>query len=384
MRKRRIIWYLMWFLSLLWISLKGGTIAFGVFFFMSAIPVVSYLYLISLLWQFRVYQHIATRVVTAKDATDYYFVLKNEGYVTASSIRVKLFQDFSYVEKLPDKAEFELLPGEEYKYETKLICKYRGTYKVGVESLILTDYLRLFSLHYKLPGTLEAIVSPRVPGEEEYKEEVQNLWLEQENRNLKTEPDAQIREYIPGDNRKLIHWKKSASMGMPQTRLLTGEQENEVCVFLDTYRRERRMEQYLPTENMLLEWTIALVSQLLLGGKPVVFVCRQGQSCTVEQMLLHDHRDFDAFMVRISAIDFDSIAKRSEIDAVEEILSQSALMKKVMLVSHTVSEKSAAYLNEIWESGLDCKLCMVDGETPANCMDSIPLLIKQSKEEMYG
>lgn len=384
MRKRRIIWFLMWALSLLWITLKGGTTSFQVFFFLSAVPVVSYAYLFSLLWQFRVYQHIATRTVVAKDATDYYFVLKNEGFVAASSIRVILYRDFSYVENLPDKAEFELLPGEEYKYETKLICKYRGAYKVGVESLILTDFLRLFSLHYKLPGSLEAIVSPRVPSEEEYPESMENLWLEQENRALLSEPDAQIREYIPGDSRKRIHWKKSASVGALQTRLSTGEQENEVCIFMDTFRKEKAISQYLPTENMLLEWTIAAASSFLAVGKPVSVLFRQGQDAHMTMYSLRDYREFEEFVAWMGAVDFDSVEARCEVDAMEELLQQSAGIKKCMIISHTVTDRSIAYINQIWENGLDCKLCLVDTKAPAGCMEAIPVTVKQSEEETHG
>ena len=77
----------------------------------------------------------------------YYFVLPNETFYSFAGLSIRLFSGFSYVLDMPEDEEYELLPGDNYTYRTKLVCKYRGEYEVGVKEIILTDFLKLFRFH---------------------------------------------------------------------------------------------------------------------------------------------------------------------------------------------------------------------------------------------
>ena len=89
----------------------------------------------------------------------YFFVLQNDDYFAFTSVGVRLFSSFSYVEKLPDGTSYELLPGDKYTFETKLVCKYRGEYEVGVKEIVITDFLRLFQISYRSCGSMSCSAS---------------------------------------------------------------------------------------------------------------------------------------------------------------------------------------------------------------------------------
>ena len=146
-------------LSLVAISFYGGAVSYGLFFACTLVPVISFAYLILVFFQFRIYQEIESRSIVCKQPMPYYFVLQNSTVFAFSSISAKLFSGLSFVMDMPDNEEYELLPGDRHTVQTKLVCKYRGEYEVGVKEIVITDFLRLFRFRYKVPGTIKAIDS---------------------------------------------------------------------------------------------------------------------------------------------------------------------------------------------------------------------------------
>lgn len=256
---RRCIFLLLWILSMVGISYYGGPISYGFFWGITMIPVVSLVYLIIVFAQFRIYQEIESRTIVCKQPMPYYFVLPNETFFAFASIKVKLFSGLSYVENIPDDEEYELLPEDRYKYYTKVVCRYRGEYEVGVREVIITDFFGLFRFKYKNPGTIKALVYPRTVYMQEIKslESVVNISnLEtSENRSL---PDVVTRDYADGDALKLIHWKQSAREQKLKTRLMLGEQKQDIAILYDTKRYNEDMYIYMPIENRILETLLAL------------------------------------------------------------------------------------------------------------------------------
>lgn len=259
MRARRVIFLLLWILSLVAISFYGGAISYGFFFGLSLIPVVSLLYLLFVHERFRIYQEIGCREVVCGQQMPYFFVLQNGDSYAFSSVSVRLFPQLSYVEQLPDDMEFELLPGERCTFETSLVCRYRGEYEVGVKEVTITDFFRLFSLRYKLPSTIKALVLPRVihiSNVNGIPEVVSHS--QRDSLFLQSEPDVTVRDYITGDALKQIHWKATAREQKLKTRNRIGEEKRGISIFMDTRRYMQNPYEYLPLENQLLEVVLAL------------------------------------------------------------------------------------------------------------------------------
>lgn len=63
MKRRKMVLFLLWLLSLLAISFYGGAVSYGFFFGISLIPVVSLVYLLMVHERFRIYQEIGCREV---------------------------------------------------------------------------------------------------------------------------------------------------------------------------------------------------------------------------------------------------------------------------------------------------------------------------------
>ena len=293
----------LWVLSLAAISYYGGAVSYGIFWGITFIPVISLLYLIFVYFNLRILQQIESRNMICGQPMPYFFVLQNDSYCVFASISVNLFSSFSSVEDLPGDTEYELLPGDKYAFETKLTCKYRGEYEVGVKEVIMTDFFRLFRIRYRIPGTIKALVLPKITRVSNLKS-IESLAALPQRTSLRerTEPDIVVRDYVTGDSLKQIHWKATAREQQLKVRNLTGEEKQGISLLWDTRRYSKEPKDYLPIEDKILETALAI--SIFLAEKNIPFSAYFGQR-GISSAHLEGLGDFDGFYRQVSEIQFD-------------------------------------------------------------------------------
>ena len=149
MRRNRIILFMLWILSLVGISFYGGEVSYRIFELITLIPVISVIYILFMLICFKIYQRPEGREVIAGRPAPFYFTLQNESFFTFSGVRVIFYSSFSTISGLSDTVEYELKPRSGIKKETRLLCRYRGEYDVGIKSIVFQDFFRLFTVTYR-------------------------------------------------------------------------------------------------------------------------------------------------------------------------------------------------------------------------------------------
>lgn len=300
---RRWILLDLWVLSLAAISFYGGAVSYGIFWGITLIPVTSLLYLAFVYFSLRILQQIESRDMVCGQPMPYFFVLQNDGLCVFAGVSVNLFSSFSCVEDLPGDTEYELLPGDKVSFETRLTCKYRGEYEVGVKEIVMTDFLRIFRIRYRIPGTIKALVMPKITRLERLHsiEDISGL-PRRESRKSPAEPDILTRDYFPGDPLKQIHWKSTAREQKLKIRNRTGEEKQGVCLLWDTRRYSSKPGDYLPVESRILEVCLAL--GIFLAERNIPFDAYYGQKGIVSSHV-SSLRDFDGFYRQVSDIHFD-------------------------------------------------------------------------------
>lgn len=289
MRINRIIALLLFIISLIVISFQGGPAAYGFFFFTVFVPLVSLIYTFIVYSRFKIYQEIGTRTLTAGNATPFYFTLQNEDLFSHAGIRVHFFSDFSEIYDLDEDTEYELFPRCGIKKETVLVCKYRGEYEIGIKSVTITDYLRLFSITFKNKETLRATVMPRIDIIETSDLD-ETLKASGSNQKASQVPDIPVRDYVPGDDIRLINWKATARSGKPEVRTFCGENSRSVSIIMDSVRYEDDPASYLPLENKILETVIALAYYYSSKGIGVHVFAHK------DRLLKYDFDDISTFL----------------------------------------------------------------------------------------
>ena len=282
MRKNRIIWFCLWVLSIAAISFRGGAVTYGFFAVLTIIPFISALYLLAVYILFHIYQNLENRFVSVNEPVSYRFALVNEYPLQFVGIRVRFFSEFSTITGLDDAAEYELEPHTRIEKETRLFCKYRGEYEIGVKEIEIQDFFRLFKIRYKNKECIHAVVRPQLVsidklGGTELSDAVKKA------EQSRSELDVLSREYVPGDDRRFINWSQSARTGSLMTRDLTGSTHREIAIITDTFRGSNELSDFLPKENKILETTLA-----------IAYYFSRNNICSAEYHLYED-------MVRVSA-----------------------------------------------------------------------------------
>lgn len=339
MRVRRCIWGICWLLSLVLISLYGGTVSYGIFFGLTLIPPISFLY-IFLVWVFhRIYQEIGSRNIVCGQSVPYYFVLKNESWFAFAGIKIFFFSDFSYVEELPDEIEYELLPGEQYRYETSFVCKYRGEYEVGIKEIVISDFWGLFSIKFRVRERKKVIAAPKLIQLDELKSVSDISEMVQKDHLQTTELDVVTREYAAGDALKQVNWKATAREGKLMSRRPVGEEKRGIALVFDTKRYSAKPEVYLPIENRVLEIVLALSFFMSKNNTSVSYFYHQedGQN-SIRMGRLDSVGDMAAFYGQMKEVRFDRNTNMGT--DLERILQDGVLLDKavVFFVLHEMND----------------------------------------------
>ena len=305
--RNRIIWFLLWVLSIVGISLRGGAVTYGMFAVLTLIPPVSLLYLVAVLNLFHIYQKLDQRFVTVNEPVAYTFALVNECPLLFAGIRVRFFSSFSTITDLDNETEYELRPDSRIEKETRLICRYCGEYKVGIKEIEIQDFFRLFKIRYKNKDSLRAFVKPQLVitdslGELELTDAVRG------SENNRSELDILSREYIAGDDRRTINWPQSARTGTLMTRLLTGTDHQEIAVITDTFRSSDEPAEFLPFENKILEVTLAVCCYF---SRHHISAAEYHLSRELVSLTVESPQKFESFYDAVSETGFSSLNTHS-------------------------------------------------------------------------
>lgn len=288
---RRIVFLAFIIITGVFASFYGGPLPYALFYLALLFPLLSYLYLIYVYNRFRVYQLVAKKTLTKYEAVPFRFILANEDILTYAHIRVTFLSDYSSLEYVDTSRSHTLLPGEQEEYETTLMCRYCGTYRVGIERIVLEDYFRIFRLSYRCPTPMEVHVLPRLLQPERlslFSASAEGLRLTL-NQNSQF-PDAETRNYQTGDSPRMIHWKALARQGKLMTRKYLPEPRPEQHIFLDLNLPSDNEADYLPRFDILAECTLAIADYYLRCNTPCTLYTETGSPLCFS---LHSPGDFD-------------------------------------------------------------------------------------------
>lgn len=348
MIKRRIVWLLLWILSLIGISTFGGTITYGFFFAVTLVPVVSFAYLVAEAVGVKIYQELGSRTITCDERVDYFFVLKNETPFSFPSVKVELNSDNYHIDSISNDIEYELLPGENRKFITTLSCKYRGEYPVGVESITVADGLNLFKWKYKLSGNFSAIVNPKIVMLDELSVlNDTNVFHGKDNLKGTDTPDIVVRDYVPGDSMRHINWKATAKSDTIKVRKFYDEENEGIFIYCDNKRYSTNTSEYLPLENKILETLLAVTGYFAYKNREIRAIDSKGE------MTVTDAKNFEIFYQKICGISFYEANDEVflQVDFINKCIRNSAQF--AFFVVHEIADEVISRLDELSSNGIN-------------------------------
>lgn len=298
------------------VSFHGGNVPWLLFYFALLLPVMALVYSLYVYFRFKIVQEVARTVVKAQKVP-YRLILANEDFLPFSNITLNYFTERVTIQETesPFKPgteqgghtqQFCLSAKERMQVDTKMYCKYRGTYPVGVKSVSVTDFLGLFTITYPMKEQVRVTARPRIiPLEQlmagmQKKDPKRNLFSVTKLQNL---PDYEVRQYRPGDSRKYIHWKNSARAGELLVRKQMPEELFEIIVILDLSPIAGELPERLKAEDQVIEAAVAFVHHYFMKKVPVRVVYMEKR---LEEILVDARTGFENFYDLSANIPFAS------------------------------------------------------------------------------
>ena len=247
----------------------AGNLQF-IFFLYLLYPVVSFVLLVSLFFNFRYYENFSTEHPAKGDEVSYILNLANEAlYPAFVKVKFKLISpDTSF--QIAPLALF-LKPKASLSHTYRLRFPYRGIYKVGLEEIELTDYLGW--LRYRPPVWFRTFyVYPRLIELQGFVPAQQNICESSgvhEGILYDYSLYQELREYRPGANCKHLAWKKFGATGMPYIKEYEKNSWPGVTIYLDLRRESEANPGLLEREDCSVEILVALVKYFLDRRTPV-------------------------------------------------------------------------------------------------------------------
>ncbi|SFR98282.1 DUF58 domain-containing protein [Anaeromicropila populeti] len=328
-------------------SFYGGIIPYSLFYLALMLPVVSVIYTAYVFLRFKLYQDIGKKTLVKEETTEYTFQIENEDFVTYESVRVNFFDDYSTILEENRKKEYCLLPGQSYSMATSICCHYRGEYFVGIKSVVITDYLYLFSITYPVFSKYSVTVLPKILKlekmaflklDEDAKKNAAVLEKEQE------EPDVDVRKYLPGDDKRLIHWKASAKSNQLLVRKIQGIPKPAIGILLDLSKTADGENQIM-AEDILLEAALSIMIYCVERSNPCTVVYEQGG---IQNNSISNIAEFDSFYKQTKELRFHSALKMDAL--LETVILQGIKASQLVILTHCISrglfEKAEAALGQ--------------------------------------
>ncbi|MCL2864835.1 MAG: DUF58 domain-containing protein [Lachnospiraceae bacterium] len=262
MKKNRILMLLVIIMAFLFAGFFGGAMSYTLLYMVLILPFISFLYLIYVYLRFRLYQEIDATIMVKGEEVKYRYVLSNEDFIFYKSLKIIFLPGYSQVVMDDFQEEVALLPGEKHERQGRLICLYRGEYKVGIDVIVIQDLLNLFALKVKRPSTISARVYPRIIklnslAALNFNEDAKNTPLFMGSK--KERPDVDMRSYLPGDDLKIVNWKITAKYQELYVRPYTETPQERILIYFDVSRIAYLSEASIMMEDFLLETTLAIL-----------------------------------------------------------------------------------------------------------------------------
>ncbi len=205
-------------------------------------------------------------MLVAGDALEEEFTLRNASPVPLLWAE---FRDHSFLPGYRPDVVVGCGGQSEYRWRSQALCRHRGVFRLGPHSLHTGDPFGLFRLTLEDPRSESLLVYPRVA----------HLPALELPRGLATGQDrrrrpltgslrsASVRDYLPGDSLRFVHWPSTAHRGALTVTELELEPSGDLWIVLDLERSLHQGEGEASTLETSIVLAASLAAELLGGGQ---------------------------------------------------------------------------------------------------------------------
>lgn len=266
---RRTLAVVFFVVSLTLASLRSGALVYAMLYLSVLLPVMSAAYTLYVYRRMCISQVIDNHFAVKNEPIEYTCILSNETSSAFTQIRLVPLCDLSQIVDFDSARTFSLAPGEREEIYSPVICRRRGVYSIGIDKILISDILGIMSFSFSPPEKFRVTVYPRIVHLDSFGLfDLEGIRTRQFRTFSETEPADTVRNYEPGDDPRLLHWKASARTGTLKVRQLGDIERPSIMIAVDTKKYSNDSSQIVREDN-LLEALLAICDYCAVHGIPV-------------------------------------------------------------------------------------------------------------------
>jgi len=246
----------------LFVYLYESEMTYAALYAVLILPVASFLLAAISRRRFGFKEHLSEVNIVKGESVKYIFRIKNNSFLPCVNVRVRFKANSSAIETDFRDRYFFMGPFKEFESEFTINAKYRGLYEVGVENIVLYDFLGLFKFEQKHTEALELIVRPRVLHMKDMPlvaasqglDTVKNYTLEEDYAVI-----SDLRKYQPTDGHKKIHWKASVKRNELISKNYQALKKNTAVLIVDNSISAQGSDAIV-AEDALMEAVVSVLA----------------------------------------------------------------------------------------------------------------------------
>ena len=207
-----------------------------------------------------------------------------------------------------DHASIAVNPRADQDFSFALRFGHIGKFDVGLERLVIHDPLGLFEAEVSAMSACTITVTPRLREVDDVT--LSDAAVKQVSEALRpsNNPGSDycgVRDYVPGDPMKTIHWKLSARSEGYYTKLFEEQSDPSLDIYLDLSAPEYDAEQLMCVYDAAVETALSLEAYAHEQGLDtrLLFLDSKGEAA---QFVLSAGSDFRDLMVRLPLVQVGS------------------------------------------------------------------------------
>lgn len=160
-----------------------------------------------------------------------------------------------------------IMPRGRIRSKCDTVLRYRGEYSVGIQKLVVTDFLGLFQVQCTVDNPLSITVWPEEDADFAVyiRNNSQNASFRTELFNESYADVADVRKYDPSDSLRKVHWKLSAKRSELMVKNYHSFDPNETTLFLDPCRPPLEGAKRAAFEDRMVAFAAAAVGHCVTG-----------------------------------------------------------------------------------------------------------------------
>lgn len=266
MKKNRILYLSLLFLSIVFVYFYGGKLPYTILYISLLLPFISFIYTFIVYARFKYSEEIEKKFITKGDNVKFLVTVDNEDLLFYPYITVTFWGTETIFAKQLETTSFSLMPFETKSFSVNLECKYRGCYSIGIQSIVIKDFLGILRLNYKGFETKRITVFPKIVRLNRFNLKT-NLISESHsvlNSMFKDNTSiSDVRQYQYGDAFKNIHWKLTAKLDEIMVKNMESTLMTSAAIILDLEKSSSSPEINTIIEDKVIEAVVAVLNYCL-------------------------------------------------------------------------------------------------------------------------